>query len=62
MMAWVAIDSNNNELIFSDKPIRYKMGFTGGHWEGSSIIIPKGTIEKIIGRELTWSDEPIEIK
>lgn len=25
-------------------------------------IIPKGTIEKLIGRELTWEDEPVEIK
>ena len=25
------------------------------------VIIPKGTIEKIIGRRMTWDDEPIEI-
>ena len=25
------------------------------------VIIPKGTIEKIIGRKLTWNDEPVEI-
>ena len=25
------------------------------------VILPKGTIEKIIGRKMTWDDEPIEI-
>ena len=26
------------------------------------IILPKGTIEKMIGRKLTWKDEPVQIK
>ena len=26
------------------------------------IILPKGSIKKLIGRDLTWKDEPIEIK
>ena len=25
------------------------------------VIIPKGTIEKIIGRKITWEDEPVEV-
>lgn len=25
-----------------------------------SKIIPKGTIKKLIGRDLTWQDEPVE--
>ena len=25
------------------------------------VEVPKGTIEKIIGRKLTWKDEPVEI-
>lgn len=24
--------------------------------------LPKGTIKKVIGRELTWEDEPVELK
>lgn len=27
-----------------------------------AIILPKGTIYKIIGRNLTWRDEPVELK
>jgi hypothetical protein len=26
------------------------------------IYLPKGTIKKLIGRDLTWSDEPVELK
>lgn len=27
-----------------------------------SIFLPRGTIKKLIGRELTWEDEPVELK
>lgn len=27
-----------------------------------SIVLPNGTIEKLIGRKLTWEDEPVELK
>ena len=26
------------------------------------IVLPKGSIKKLIGRELTWEDEPVELK
>ena len=29
--------------------------------EDVSIVLPAGSIEKLIGRKLTWEDEPIEI-
>ena len=25
-------------------------------------ILPKGSIEKLIGKKITWSDEPVELK
>jgi hypothetical protein len=28
---------------------------------GQMVYLPKGSIEKLIGRDLTWEDEPIEI-
>ena len=34
-------------------------------WVGDndySMVLPYGTIEKLIGRKLTWKDEPVEIK
>lgn len=29
--------------------------------EDVSIMLPTGSIEKLIGRKLTWEDEPVEI-
>ena len=26
------------------------------------VSLPKGSIKKLIGRELTWEDEPVELK
>ena len=26
-----------------------------------AIQLPKGTIKKLLGRELTWEDEPVEL-
>lgn len=30
--------------------------------EFCAIGLPKGSIKKLIGRELTWEDEPVELK
>jgi hypothetical protein len=27
----------------------------------NGVILPKGTIEKILGRKITWEDEPVEV-
>lgn len=55
-MAWVAVSFVNKELVFKNKPIRgtYEWWYTGG-----AIVLPKGSIKKLIGRELTWADEPV---
>ena len=26
------------------------------------VILPKGSIKKLIGKELTWEDEPVELR
>ena len=28
----------------------------------NKITLPKGSIEKLIGKKLTWEDEPVELK
>lgn len=45
-----------------------------GHWANSfsngyfnvpkfnGVVLPKGTIKKLIGRDLSWNDEPVELK
>lgn len=38
--------------------------FSDSEWGvmDSSVILPKGTIKKLIGHELTWEDNPVELK
>lgn len=31
-------------------------------WKNIAITLPKGTIKKLIGRDLTWEDNPVELK
>lgn len=57
-MAWLAVDKHGTECIFGFKPSRSQFGT----WRiGPHIILPEGSIKKLIGRELTWEDEPVEI-
>lgn len=57
-MAWVVCDKFGEELISQPEPFR-----VGDYWIGEYMIhIPKGSIKKLIGRELSWSDEPVELK
>lgn len=58
-MAWLAVDKDNSEYIYKEKPIRY----TGEYWynDYEYVQIPYGSIEILIGRKLTWDDEPVEI-
>lgn len=65
-MAWVAVDKDGSETMFTDKPCRafddIEYCF---YWDTSSgvfISIPKGTIRKLIGRDLSWEDEPVKLK
>ena len=70
-MAWVAVDMSGAECIFDNKPER-----NNNQWDnivysvdgeiyydvGIGIILPKGSIKKLIDRDLTWQDEPVELK
>ena len=67
-MAWVAVHKNGNEGIFSHKPtrveeldVRYDEEEAGGIFYDSEISLPKGSIKKLIGRDLAWQDDPVEL-
>ena len=62
-MSWVAVDSYNKELIFFRKPRRiYGFWVDANESSGDTEIpLPKGSIKKLIGRELTWEDEPVKL-
>ena len=57
-MALVEVDKIGEELISRTEPFR-----VGDYWIGYSIFhLPKGSTKKLIGRELTWDNEPVELK
>jgi len=57
-MAWVAVDKIGEELISRSEPFRVR-----DYWIGYSIFhLPKGSIKKLIGRDLSYDDEPVELK
>ena len=63
-MAYVTTDKCGTESIFADKPQRYDDSFWDDNVHGylsTKIELPAGTIKKLIGRDLTWEDKPIEI-
>ncbi len=60
-MAWVAVDYNGVEGIYDSKPDRYDDCFWIQKW-GDSVSLPKGSIKKLIGRDLAWEDEPVELR
>ena len=58
-MAYLACDKRGFEWILVDRPYR-----ENGYWfcDNDTIELPHGSIAKLIGRELTWEDEPVELK
>ena len=67
-MAWAAVDYIG-EWIFNYKPdmwvgdcIEHNYWLPQDIRGAYAIQLPKGSIKKLIGRELSWSDEPVELK
>lgn len=65
-MAWLVVNGDGTERIFANKPYRNTDPHFGADWEGGwiscSVSLPKGSIKKLIGRELKWSDDAVELK
>lgn len=71
-MAWLAVNQDGYEGISMDKPTRspgeyhywesiQRYGYHNTIYVNSLIPLPKGSIKKLIGRELTWEEEPVKI-
>lgn len=62
-MAWVAVHKNGSEYISENIPDKCGVWwFSMKDDEDVGIELPKGTIKKLIGRELTFDDNPEELK
>ncbi len=65
-MVWLTVDKKGNEEIHSSLPIRIEEDEEIGFWLVSGykqhyVKVPKGTIEKLIGKKLSWEDEPYKL-
>lgn len=61
-MAYLCVDKDGTEIIFAERPRRFRSIWIGREKTGDKYVeLPHGSIAKLIGRELTWSDEPVEI-
>lgn len=72
-MAYLAVQSWGDEVMFHNCPTRKENKYWQDdevYWEirglttcaqDYSIVLPKGTIKKLIGRDMTWEDEPVNL-
>ena len=59
---WLAVDENGDEAIFRFEPIRLEDIYLPRDGDIESyVIVPKGTIERLLNYPLTWDDEAQEI-
>lgn len=61
-MAWVAVDKDGRECIYQFCPVRKEKQFVPRYEYYNWIELPKGSIKKLIGRDLTFEDKPVELK
>ena len=63
---YLAVDEDGEECKFTSKPFRAGTMFVGesGTWDTTTAweSLKSGTIEKLIGKQLTWNDEPIKVE
>lgn len=68
MITYFAVDSDGTEVCFNEKPVRKHDHLDIWYVpediynDTNNVCLPKGTIKKLTGKQLTWEDEPIAIK
>lgn len=57
-MAWIAVDKSGCIYAYATKPVRHETQF-----EGADVLclVDCDIAHHLLGRRLTWDDEPIEI-
>lgn len=63
---WIAVDKNGDIWLYDKKPTRLQSLDTNSNtWavmpEDACIQTSKEVMLKLVGKELTWNDRPIEI-
>lgn len=60
-MAWLAVDNDDTECTYEYNPVKIDSQFWPWPDDSYFVKLPSGSIEKLIGRKLTFNDEPVEI-
>lgn len=65
-MAYLCVDKDGTNVVFPEKPSRDRRCWAyyttiEGELFDFRIDLPKGSIERLIGRQLRWEDEPVLI-
>ena len=60
-MAWVAVDKDGRECIYQFHPKRANNQFIPLYEYSMWMALPKGSIKKLIGRDLSWENNPVEL-
>lgn len=72
-MAWIATDEDGSIALFINKPVRQlrketQTGIIDGYWtrvprdDSAWCNITSYQAKTLIGKVLTWEDEPVELK
>ena len=61
-MAWVAVDKDGRECIYQFRPKRGDNQFIPLYEYSMCLVLPKGSIKKLIERDLSWEDDAVELK
>ena len=60
--AWLCVSYVGMELMFASKPHKVDASWRDNNGCCKCLELPKGSIKKLIGRELSWEDSPVELK
>lgn len=64
-MAYLAVDKDGKETVFQQKPYwntEFEMWFRESRSENERVVLPNGSIKKLIGRTLKWRDQPVKLE
>lgn len=61
MSVYVAVDANGSEWVYIYRPYKGSVSYSLSDDE-DMFHLPQGSIQKLIGRPLTFDDEPVKIE
>jgi hypothetical protein len=60
-MAYIAVGLYGEEVVCRIPPVRNATYWELNDYYEDGVVLPNGSVEKLIGRKLTWADEPVKL-